>query len=83
MKPVDGDFSDTYVRYMIPGAIMLTIIAVGIPMFWFAVIWKNRDRLDVSFFILVLHCGTAKLNYAYVEMTATCSKLPPIIAGDF
>jgi len=46
VKPVGGGYNATYIRYMIPGAIMLTVFAVAIPAFWFLVIWRNRSKLE-------------------------------------
>jgi len=46
VKPPGGSYTAIYVRYMVPGAIMLIAFAVGIPALWFYVTWKNRHQLD-------------------------------------
>ena len=46
VKPPGEGYTDIYLRYMIPGAIMLFTFAVVIPGLWFYVIWKNRQNLD-------------------------------------
>jgi hypothetical protein len=46
VKPPGGSFTAIYIRYMVPGAIMLLLFAIGIPALWFYVTWKNRHQLD-------------------------------------
>ena len=41
-----GKLAPIYLRYMIPGAIMLFMFAIVVPAFFFVVIWRNRHRLD-------------------------------------
>ena len=36
----------TYIKYMIPGIVLLVFFAAIIPCFWFLVLWFNRKRLD-------------------------------------
>lgn len=42
----DGGFTKAYIGYMIPGAILLAVLSVGVPMFCFLAIWKHRHSLD-------------------------------------
>jgi hypothetical protein len=42
----DGGYTSTYVGYMVPGGILLALLAVGVPAFCFYTIWRNRWRLD-------------------------------------
>jgi hypothetical protein len=46
VKPPGGSYTAIYIRYMVPGAIMLLIFAIGIPALWFYVTWTNRHQLD-------------------------------------
>jgi hypothetical protein len=46
VKPPGGSYTAIYVRYMIPGALMLLVFAIGIPWLWFYVTWTNRHQLD-------------------------------------
>ncbi|KAL4548349.1 hypothetical protein Ndes2526B_g00925 [Nannochloris sp. 'desiccata'] len=46
IKPPGGSYTAIYIRYMVPGAIMLIAFAIGIPALWFYVTWKNRHQLD-------------------------------------
>lgn len=46
VKQPGGGYTATYIRYMIPGAIMLFIFAVVVPGFYFLTIWRNRKSLD-------------------------------------
>jgi hypothetical protein len=48
VKYPGGGFVGTYVKYMIPGCLMLILYALVIPGFWFAAVYLNRKRLDVS-----------------------------------
>lgn len=42
----DGKFTKTYIGYMIPGAILLVVLALGFPLFCFLTIWRHRKSLD-------------------------------------
>lgn len=46
VKPPGGQYTETYIHYIIPGAIMLFLFAVVIPALWFYMIWRVRSRLD-------------------------------------
>lgn len=46
VKPPGGSFTEKYVHYMIPGAIMLFIFAVVVPAVWFWMIWRHRRNLE-------------------------------------
>ena len=36
----------TYVKYLVPGIILLVFFAAVIPLFWFFILWVNRHRLE-------------------------------------
>lgn len=46
VRPPDGALSALYVRYMVPGALMLFVFAVVVPATFFTAIYRNRRRLD-------------------------------------
>ena len=46
VKPPGGGYTSLYIRYMVPGALMLIVFAIFIPFTWFWVTWKNRKNLD-------------------------------------
>ena len=41
-----GGFTSTYIGYMVPGGILLAILAVGVHAFCFYTIWRHRWTLD-------------------------------------
>jgi len=41
-----GELTKTYIGYMIPGAILLVLLALGFPLFCFLTIWRYRKLLD-------------------------------------
>jgi len=41
-----GGFTSTYIGYMVPGAILLALLSLGVPLFCFSAIWKHRYSLD-------------------------------------
>jgi hypothetical protein len=45
---VSGSFVGVFLRYMIPGILLLIIFALVIPGFWFLTVYLNRRNLDVS-----------------------------------
>ena len=47
VKTAAGSFVGVYLRYMIPGILLLIIFALVIPGFWFLTVYLNRHRLDV------------------------------------
>jgi len=72
-----GKLVPIYVRYMIPGAIMLFIFAILVPAFFFMVIWRNRRRLDepttaAKYGFLY---GAYKRRFAYWETFESLRKL--------
>ena len=46
MTKDDGGYTSTYIGYMVPGGILLALLAVGVPAFCFYTIWRNRWTLD-------------------------------------
>ena len=46
VKEGNGGFTGTYIRYMIPGAIILALLSIGVPLFCFLAIRHNRFKLD-------------------------------------
>lgn len=42
----DGGFTKTYIGYMVPGAILLATLSIGVPLFCFWAIWQHRFSLD-------------------------------------
>lgn len=48
VKYPGGGFVGTFVKYMVPGCLMLILYALVIPAFWFAAVYLNRHKLDVS-----------------------------------
>ena len=42
----DGKFTSTYIGYMIPGAMLLILLSLGVPLFCLIAIWRHRYRLD-------------------------------------
>ena len=48
VKYPGGAFVATYLKYMIPGIPLLILYAAVIPAFWFAAVYLNRGKLDVS-----------------------------------
>jgi hypothetical protein len=46
VRPPGGSLSGVYKSYLVPGAIFLTILAIGVPLVWFLAVWRNRQRLD-------------------------------------
>lgn len=46
VRPLGGSYVGTYVKYLVPGTILLVIFAAIIPLFWFFILWVNRRRLD-------------------------------------
>jgi hypothetical protein len=47
VKYPDGGFVGTFVKYMVPGCLLLILYALVIPAFWFAAVYLNRHKLDV------------------------------------
>ncbi|KAK9840843.1 hypothetical protein WJX81_008508 [Elliptochloris bilobata] len=43
---VDGTISPTYRTYVPPGILVLIIFAIGLPIMFFYVLWRVRDRLE-------------------------------------
>ena len=41
-----GGYTSTYIGYMVPGGILLAILAAGVPIACFYTIWRNRWTLD-------------------------------------
>jgi len=46
VKDPGGGFTSTYIKYMIPGAILLALLSIGVPLFCFLAIWTHRTRLN-------------------------------------
>jgi len=44
---VTGQLDPTYKQYIPPGIIILIVFAVGLPVMFFYVLWRVRDRLEV------------------------------------
>ena len=42
----NGGFTSTYIGYMVPGAILLALLSLGVPLFCFLAIWRHRYSLD-------------------------------------
>jgi hypothetical protein len=46
VKDPGGGFTSTYIKYMIPGAILLALLSIGVPLFCFLAIWTHRMQLN-------------------------------------
>ena len=42
----DGKYTSTYIGYMIPGAMLLILLSLGVPLFCLIAIWRHRNQLD-------------------------------------